>query len=278
MDCPICNYSVSPIILRPLRYTICGACYEGARSLIALINKLHNGNNDKGTSKANHVISSYQSSNKGIGNALKWVKEMTEVEEELNEKVRFLGGFVSAFKDHIHTDINVKPGDFGPSIPAHRALLASRSSIFKNMLEPDSYITTDHPPGGTITLAELNYEELQCLLEFLYNGDLSKEKVEKHVYSLSIAADKYEIPYLQRFCESQMLRGLNLSNVLNVLEISDTCSSLNLREEALNFIVRNMGDIIFLPSFEEFALKNPHLTVQITRASFLENKNTRNVI
>lgn len=64
MDCPICNYSVSPIILRPLRYTICGACYEGARSLIALINKLHNSNNDKGTSKANHVISSYQSSNK----------------------------------------------------------------------------------------------------------------------------------------------------------------------------------------------------------------------
>lgn len=63
---------------------------------------------------------------------------------------------------------------------------ASRSSIFKNMLESDSYITTDHPPGGTITLAELNYEELHCLLEFLYNGNLSKEKVEKHVYSLSL--------------------------------------------------------------------------------------------
>ncbi|KAK1355020.1 BTB/POZ domain-containing protein [Heracleum sosnowskyi] len=214
----------------------------------------------------------------GFGNALKWVKKMTEVEEELNEKLRFLGGFISAFKDHIHTDIYVKPGDFGPSIPAHRALLASRSSIFKNMLESDSYITADHPPGGTITLAELYYEELQCLLEFLYNGNLSKEKVEKHVYSLSIAADKYEIPYLQKFCENQMRRCLNLSNVLDVLEISDTCSNLILREEALNFIVRNMGEIIFLPSFEEFALKNPHLNVQITRASFLENKNTRNVI
>ena len=65
----------------------------------------------------------------GIGNALKWVKEMTEAEEELNEKVRFLGGFVSAFKDHIHTDINVKPGDFGPSIPAHRALLVTPSKL-----------------------------------------------------------------------------------------------------------------------------------------------------
>lgn len=64
MDCPICNYSVSPIILRPLRYTICGACYEGARSLTALINKLHNNNNnDNGTSKLNHLTPSPQSSN-----------------------------------------------------------------------------------------------------------------------------------------------------------------------------------------------------------------------
>lgn len=42
MDCPLCNLSWSPILLRPLRYTICGACYEGARSVISFINKLQN--------------------------------------------------------------------------------------------------------------------------------------------------------------------------------------------------------------------------------------------
>ena len=38
MDCSICTSM--PVILRPPRNTICGACYEGARSIINLINKL----------------------------------------------------------------------------------------------------------------------------------------------------------------------------------------------------------------------------------------------
>ncbi|KAK4385264.1 BTB/POZ domain-containing protein [Sesamum angolense] len=103
----------------------------------------------------------------------------------------------------------------------------------------------------------------------------SQRKVEKHVYSLSIAADKYEIPFLQKFCEHHMLGSLNSSNALDVLEISDTCSNQSLKETALNFIVRNMEDIVFSARFDAFALKNPHLTVQITRASFMDIRNRR---
>lgn len=127
-------------------------------------------------------------------------------------------------------------------------------------------------PTDTITLSELNYEELECLVEFLYTGSLSKEKMEKHVYSLSLAADKYEISYLQKFCERQMLRSLNSSNALDVLEISDICSYISLKETALNFIVKNMEDIAFSARYDQFALKNPHLCVQITRASLMEAK------
>ena len=128
-------------------------------------------------------------------------------------------------------------------------------------------------PDDTITLPELNHEELESLLEFLYSGSLPMDKVEKHVYSLSIAADKYEIPFLQKFCERQMLSSLSSSNALDVLEISDLCSNLALKDTALNFIVKNLEDIVFSPSFEAFALKNPHLSVQITR---LDVKNRRN--
>lgn len=121
----------------------------------------------------------------------------------------------------------------------------------------------------------MNHEEVEALLEFLYSGKLAKEKVEKHVYSLSIAADKYEIPFLQKFCEHQMLGSLSLANALDILEISDTCSNQNLKETSLNFIVRNMEDIVFSSRFDAFALKNPHLTVQITRASFMDIRNRK---
>lgn len=155
-------------------------------------------------------------------------------------------------------------------------LQAARSNIFRNILESDGCKAA--PEDDTITLEELDCEELESLLEFLYSGNLTKEKAEKHVYALSIAADKYEIPFLQKFCEHQMLGSLNSSNVLDVLEIADTCSNQNLKETALNYIVKNMEDVVFSGRFDAFALKNPHLTVQITRASFLDIRNRRNGI
>lgn len=147
-------------------------------------------------------------------------------------------------------------------------LQAARSIIFKHMLDSDK---CKAPPNDTITFQELNYEQLETLLEFLYSGDLPKDKVDKHIYSLSIAADKYQIPYLQKFCQNQMLGCLSLSNALDVLEIADTCSIPTLKENALNFIVKNVKDIVFSDRFDAFTLKNPHLTVQITRASFTDN-------
>ncbi|KAL3630535.1 hypothetical protein CASFOL_023519 [Castilleja foliolosa] len=268
MDCCIC--SALPYILRPPRNTICGACYEGARSIITLTNKF---DTEKGSDyKATHISASSSNSAKGFANALKWVKEMKETEEVQIEKISYLSAFGAAFSDQIHTDIEVKPGNNEPSIPAHRALLAARSSIFRNTLESDK---CKAPPNQTITLPELSHDELQSLLEFLYFGNLPKEKVDKHVYSLSIAADKYEIPFLQKFCEHQMLGSLSTFNALDILEISDTCSNQTLKETALSYIVRNMEDVVFSARFDAFALKNPHLTVQITRASFMDLRNKR---
>ncbi|XP_073021589.1 BTB/POZ domain-containing protein At3g56230 isoform X2 [Primulina eburnea] len=268
MDCSIC--SALPYILRPPRNTICGACYEGARSIITLTNKL---DGEKGSDKTRNTTVSSSNMTKGFANVLKWVKEMKDIEDMLNEKISYLGGFAAAFKDQIHNDIQVKPGDNGPSVPAHKALLASRSDIFRNILDSDG---CKAPPNDTIILHELNHEEVESLLEFLYSGDLTKEKVEKHVYSLSIAADKYDIPFLQKFCWQHMLRSLNSSNALDILEISDSCSNQSLKETALNFIVRNMEDVVFAARFDPFAAKNPHLTVQITRALFMDIKNKRN--
>jgi speckle-type POZ protein len=150
---------------------------------------------------------------------------------------------------------------------------AARSEIFKNMLDSDAYKA---PASDTIMLPELNHQELESLLEFLYSGNLPSEKLEKHVYSLTLAADKYDIPYLLKFCERHMLRFLNSSNALDVLEISDTCSNKTLKETALNFIVKNMEDVVFSTKYEAFVPENPHLAVQITRALLMDVKNRRN--
>lgn len=60
---------------------------------------------------------------------IKWMKNMKETEEEQKKRIVFLSSFVSGFKEQLHADILLKPGDDGPPIPAHRALLVT-SMIF----------------------------------------------------------------------------------------------------------------------------------------------------
>ncbi|KAI3967067.1 hypothetical protein MKW92_046514 [Papaver armeniacum] len=201
----------------------------------------------------------------GITTAEKWIQEVHEKQEGL---ISFLGGLDVAFKEGIHTDILVEPCN-GPAIPAHRALLAIRSEVFKNMLEAD---TCKAAPADSISLQEFNHEELEAFLEFLYCGNLAKEKFEKHFYSLLVAADKYAIPYLQKFCEREILKLLDSSNALKVLEVSDVCSNQTLKIAALEFIIKHTEELVLSPAFDEFAAKNPHLVANLTRACFIHLK------
>ncbi|KAF9599478.1 hypothetical protein IFM89_038572 [Coptis chinensis] len=254
MDCCVCGSM--PIALRT-RNLLCISCYEGTKGLLTFVSNIVDANS---VSQANTA--------KGFANVLKLITEMKEREEMLNDKLSFLSGLVVAFKDEIHTDIQVKPSN-GPSIPAHRSLLAARSTIFKNVLESDG---CKAPPSETISLPELTHEELQSLLEFLYSGSLPTEKISKHVYSLYTTADKYDIPFLQKYCEHWMLGSLNLSNALDVLETSDVCPNTILKDSAMKFIINHIEDIVFSAGYDSFAVKNPILNVQLTRALLIEIK------
>ncbi|KAF7847104.1 hypothetical protein BT93_L3361 [Corymbia citriodora subsp. variegata] len=140
------------------------------------------------------------------------------------------------------------------------------------MLDSDSCKSS---PSDTVTIAELTHEELESLLEFLYRGSLAPEKMDKHVYSLMLASHKYEIPYLHKSCERHLLENLNVSNALDVLEILDFCSHQKLKDVVLSFVVKNIDDIVFSAKFEAFCTKNPHLSVQITRASLIDARDRR---
>lgn len=60
------------------------------------------------------------------------VSDMKDATEELDDKIKFLSGFVAAFKDQIHTDIHLKPGNDGLPIPAHKALMVlTLSNLWK---------------------------------------------------------------------------------------------------------------------------------------------------
>ncbi|XP_008381622.1 BTB/POZ domain-containing protein At1g01640-like [Malus domestica] len=191
--------------------------------------------------------------------------------EELHEKIEYLNGFAPAYRDHAPTDILLHPGDNGPTIPAHKLLLATRSKIL-NIPNTEGCSKAPTNQVDNITLPELNHEELKSLVDFLYNADLLEDQMNKHVFSLSVAATKYGIPYLGRFCVRHMLNSLSSTNALDALEVADACSYQALKDNVLDYIAINMSDVVFSAQFEALALKNPKLSVQVSRASIKGEK------
>ncbi|XP_054799528.1 BTB/POZ domain-containing protein At3g56230 isoform X2 [Prosopis cineraria] len=194
----------------------------------------------------------------------RWYAQQLDQMNEHKHQAAFLESFVDAFRAQIHTDITVTPGNHGSPIPSHKAVLATRSEVFKNMLDSDECKAA---PTNNITIPELNCEELESLLEFLYRGSLGPEKLEQHVFALSLAADKYGIAYLQKQCEQYMLNSLSISNALDVLEIADTCSNQKLKDTTMKFLVENIQEIVLSLQYEAFVHRSPHLTVQLSRES-----------
>ncbi|XP_010485179.1 PREDICTED: BTB/POZ domain-containing protein At1g01640-like [Camelina sativa] len=173
----------------------------------------------------------------------------------------FLSDIVTAFEERIHTDVIVKPGDGGPGIPAHKAVLAVRSKVFSYMLDSDEFKTSIE---GSITIPDLSYEELKTLLKFFYDGFLSF--TTKHIRALYLAADKYDIEYLQDICREQLTYSLTVSNVLDILMLSSIPSDKLLMTSAIDFIVIHMKEIVNSSKYKAFVRGNPDLSLEITKA------------
>ncbi|XP_064966360.1 BTB/POZ domain-containing protein At1g01640-like [Musa acuminata AAA Group] len=267
MDCCVCSPMAS--VYRPPRNTICASCYQGARSMIAFLNE-HDNYIEHITICSAVSHGSKSSATKGISHAFEKMKEMEEREKDMKEKLRFLDGLI-ALRERIHTDILVKPGS-GPPIPAHKALLAAKSEIFRTMLMSDE---CKAPAEDTISFPELSHDELKCLVEFLYSGSLPEWSTEQHSYSMLIAADKYDIPFLRKYCEHRILAALRPSNALEVLQVAEVCSDAELKEQAMNLITKHAEDVVFSARYDELARNNAHLCVEITRALLTEMKDKR---
>lgn len=117
----------------------------------------------------------------------------------------------------------------------------------------------------SITIPDLSYEELEALIEFFYTGIMSPN-INKHIRALYLAADKYDIPYLQDLCGDQFIASLSVSNVLDILELSSIPSDKILMESVISFIVRNMEQIINSNEYLLFVRKHPDLSLDITKA------------
>lgn len=143
---------------------------------------------------------------------------------------------------------------------------AARSEVFRHMLAADERCKA--PAGDAISLPELTHGELDLFLAFLYTGALENkdDDGDHQLHALLVAADKYDVPFLRRACEARLAAAVDASNVLRTLEVADLSSSAALRERAMDTLVHHAEQVVFSPEYDDFAVRNAGLCVEITRA------------
>lgn len=135
------------------------------------------------------------------------------------------------------------------------------------MLDSDECKTSSEE---SITLPDLTHDQLKSLLEFLYSGNL---KAPYNQYrALYLAADKYDISYLQVTCRNHFIASLSSRNVLDILELASIPSDTILKDAAISHIVKHMEEVVVPMKYETFVQRNPDLSVEITRAYLRETK------
>ncbi|EPS72413.1 hypothetical protein M569_02335, partial [Genlisea aurea] len=131
----------------------------------------------------------------------------------------------------IHTDIVINTSD--GSIPAHRAVLASRSPVFRSMFSHD----LKEKELSAIDIADMSLETCQAFLNYIY-GNARREEFFAHRLALLRAADKYDVSDLKEACHESLVEDIDAGNVLERLQNASLYGLPKLKEGCIRYLVR----------------------------------------
>nr|KYP73506.1 Protein maternal effect lethal 26 [Cajanus cajan] len=133
----------------------------------------------------------------------------------------------------ILTDITINTNESDESIRAHRAVLASRSPVFRSMFSHK--LKENHL--STINISDMSMEACQALLSYLY-GTIKDEEFLMHRLALLHAADKYDIYDLREACHESLLEDIDSNNVLERLQSAYLYQLPKLKSSCMEYLVK----------------------------------------
>lgn len=142
----------------------------------------------------------------------------------------------------------------GKDVYAHRAVLACRSEYFRVLLtggmreslsqsEANAAAGTVSPRGGQefpIHIQDVSHAVFLQVLEFLYTDSVSNVGLDTGIH-LMIASEQFMLDRLKSLCEDVIRRSIDLDNCIGILVASHRHHAGNLKEIALEYILRNLS-------------------------------------
>ncbi|XP_072970697.1 BTB/POZ domain-containing protein At4g08455 [Typha angustifolia] len=155
-----------------------------------------------------------------------------------------------------------------PAVPAHRAILISRSPVFKAMLENEM----EESRSGVIKIYDVSYDVLRSFVHYLYTAEVLLD--EQVACDLLVLAEKYQVKHLKAFCEKFMTSKVNNENAIASYAFAHRHNAKQLLEAALSLIMDNMAALTEREEYKELVEKDPRLVVEIYESYLTRQVNT----
>ncbi|KAH7861717.1 hypothetical protein Vadar_029846 [Vaccinium darrowii] len=133
--------------------------------------------------------------------------------------------------ESIHTDIIINASD--GTIGAHRAVLASRSPVFRSMFSHD----LKEKELSAVNISDMSIESCQVFLNYIY-GNIAPKEFLTHRLALLQAADKYDISDLKEACHESLLEDIDAKNVLERLQNASLYQLPKLKASCMRYLVK----------------------------------------
>ena len=121
----------------------------------------------------------------------------------------------------------------GKTFHCHKNVLSCQSSVFKTMLNDSDMVEAKL---GEIKINDIFSFTMENLLFFIYHDDLDENKISGE---LMLAADKYNISALYKFCVNYFDKNLTEENALDVMNSAYLKNETDLFQKACKFVLKH---------------------------------------
>ncbi len=155
----------------------------------------------------------------------------------------------------------------GESMPAHRLIVASRSPVFKALLDSNMREGIEE----TVHIHDVRAPAFRLLLHFVYTDclppDFSGENLEVTMAQhLLAAADRFELPRLRAICEKHLCETVDVENAATTLALAEENHASELKRHCLDFVASNLSQVMSTSGFEYMIQRCPELQRSILQA------------
>ncbi|XP_011304560.1 speckle-type POZ protein-like [Fopius arisanus] len=121
----------------------------------------------------------------------------------------------------------------GEIIPAHRSILAARSSVFAAMFKYS---------GDVVPIVDIQPDVFKAMLTYIYTD--SVPRIKDMAGQLLEVAERFGLDGLKAMCEPIIFEKITFDNCAEVLVTADLVGATQLKTSVIEFITRNLKDVV----------------------------------